>query len=87
MRTFPTGPAAAALRRYARARQLTRPQLAAHLGLPDALIRHCFDRDRLGERNADRLACAMGCHPFELWPAWFAEVDAETGLPVSDRTG
>jgi hypothetical protein len=25
----------------------------------------------LDERRADRYACAMGRHPFEVWPNWF----------------
>ena len=25
----------------------------------------------LDERRADRYACAIGRHPFEVWPQWF----------------
>ena len=33
-------------------------------------VRH---RRRIRSDSADRIAVALGCHPSEIWPEWFAE--------------
>lgn len=72
-RDFPVAPAAAALDRYMRERHLPRTQLAFVLGLPYSLVRQCFEGNRIRVSSADRLACALGRHPCELWADWFGD--------------
>ncbi|MHB2022272.1 MAG: hypothetical protein ACYCO3_02915 [Mycobacteriales bacterium] len=71
MSAYPVAPAARALTSYARSRGLSVRELPATLGLPVSLIRQCFEGRWLRARSADRLACALGRHPYELWPEWF----------------
>lgn len=79
-RDFPVGPAADALTRYMRQRRLSRAQLPQALGLPYSLIRQCFEGRRLRFASADRLACALGRHPGELWRDWFGRAEAPAEL-------
>lgn len=75
MVTFPVQPAARALATYARRHGLSQRDLPGALGLPVYLVRQCFEGRWLRAANADRLACALGRHPSELWPEWFAVAD------------
>jgi plasmid maintenance system antidote protein VapI len=72
-RTFPTAPAAAVLRRICREQGIATTELAARLGLPHRAVRHCLESPQILAGTADRLACALGRHPSELWPDWFTE--------------
>ena len=79
-------PACQALSVYARQHRLTLTDLADVLDLPDLDIRRDMQRRWLPWPLADRVAVALGHHPWELWPDWFditceSNSDRDTGVP------
>lgn len=69
---LPSQPAQAALRRLLdRGGDLS--ALADVLRLDRSTLHRLLCRDRLRYDAADRIAVALGCHPYELWPEWFTE--------------
>jgi lambda repressor-like predicted transcriptional regulator len=71
-RRFPTAPAAALLRRRCAEHDISLVELADRVGLPLRMVRRCLEGRWLRVGTADRVACALGRHPGDLWPEWFA---------------
>lgn len=84
---LPTAPARRALIEYARRRRLRLDELADVLHLDDLDVPGVVQGRRLPWPLADRIAVALGHHPYELWPEWFDDIDdadaqpAEQGAP------
>lgn len=47
--------------------------LAEVLRVDRSTLYRVLSRDRLRSDTADRIAVALGRHPFELWPEWFRD--------------
>ncbi len=47
--------------------------LADVLRLDRSTLHRLLGRDRLRYDAADRIAVALGRHPYELWPEWFTD--------------
>jgi lambda repressor-like predicted transcriptional regulator len=47
-------------------------ELCAVLGLPRRTMHRVLRSDRMRWDTADRMAVALGHHPSEIWPDWFA---------------
>ena len=75
-----TTPARRALVAYARQRRLRLDQLADVLRLNDLDMPAVLNRRRMSWHIADRIAVALGRHPYELWPEWFDRADADPGI-------
>lgn len=69
---LPAQPAQAALRRLLRGGD-DLSALADVLRLDRSTLHRLLCRDRLRYDAADRIAVALGRHPSELWPEWFAD--------------
>ena len=67
---LPSQPAQAALRRLLDGDQ-DLVALALVLRLDRSTLHRLLRRDRLRYDVADRIAVALGRHPYELWPEWF----------------
>ena len=67
---LPSQPAQAALRRLLDGDQ-DLVALADVLRLDRSTLHRLLRRDRLRYDVADRVAVALGRHPYELWPEWF----------------
>ena len=67
---LPSQPAQAALRRLLDGDQ-DLVALADVLRLDRSTLHRLLRRDRLRYDVADRIAVALGRHPYELWPEWF----------------
>jgi lambda repressor-like predicted transcriptional regulator len=72
-RWFDAKPARAAIERRAADRDVGTRELAIDLGLDRRTVQRLLLRDRLRSDTADRIAVALGKHPSELWPEWFAQ--------------
>lgn len=64
MTGFPPAP----LREHMQSRGLTIDALPRKIA---SLIHHAGQRGHLTAAAADRVAAALECHPFEIWPEWF----------------
>ncbi|HVB27481.1 MAG TPA: helix-turn-helix domain-containing protein [Mycobacteriales bacterium] len=71
-RRFPAEPARLRLLVRLRTTGLTTVALAAELGLPRLTLVRVLAGQALHWDTADRVAVALGAHPVELWPQWFA---------------
>jgi plasmid maintenance system antidote protein VapI len=67
-----SAPARRALDLLARDRNLSLTALAVHLGYDRRTLQRIVRRSRLRSDCADRLAVALGRHPYELWPEWWS---------------
>jgi lambda repressor-like predicted transcriptional regulator len=76
-RSFPAEPARRALRALLADRQASVVATAATIGVDPTTLHRLFTRDLIRYDAADRIAVALGHHPSELWPEWFA---AHSGL-------
>ncbi len=47
--------------------------LAEVLRVDRSTLCRVLSRDRLRYDTADRIAVALGRHPYELWPEWFSD--------------
>lgn len=68
---LPSQPAQAALQRLLDGDQ-DLVALADVLRLDRSTLHRLLRRDRLRYDVADRIAVALGRHPYELWPEWFS---------------
>ncbi len=73
MRTFDAAPARGALLTFALQRQIPMTELAVTLSLPRTTLYRVLRATALPEHTADRVAVALGHHPCEWWPSWFAD--------------
>ena len=69
---LPSQPAQAALRRLLDG-GADLVALADVLRLDRSTLHRLMGRDRLRYDAADRIAIALGRHPYELWPEWFTD--------------
>jgi lambda repressor-like predicted transcriptional regulator len=69
---FPTEPLRAELRRYAQLRHLSVVELARELQIDRRTLQRIVERRMVRSDTADRTSIALGRHPSELWPDWFA---------------
>lgn len=69
---LPSQPAQAALRRLLEG-DADLVALADVLRLDRSTLHRLMGRDRLRYDAADRIAVALGRHPYELWPEWFTD--------------
>lgn len=69
---LPSQPAQAALRRLLDG-HADLSALADVLRLDRSTLHRLLRGDRLRYDAADRIAIALGRHPYELWPEWFAD--------------
>lgn len=69
---LPSQPAQAALRRLLDC-HADLSALADVLRLDRSTLHRLLRRDRLRYDAADRIAIALGRHPYELWPEWFTD--------------
>lgn len=76
---FPAEPVHRALRRLIQG-DVDLTALAEVLRIDRSTLYRLLSRDRLRYDAADRIATALGRHPWELWPEWFPEV-----RPQADR--
>lgn len=76
VRSFPAEPARRALHALLADRQASIVATAAVLGVDPTTLHRLFTRDFIRYDAADRVAVALGHHPSEPWPEWFAEVDS-----------
>lgn len=53
--------------------------LADVLRLDRSTLHRLMGRDRLRYDAADRIAIALGRHPYELWPEWFTDSPGQEG--------
>lgn len=68
VRSVPTAP----LNEFVRAQFDTDCDAAAALGLKLNTVRAWRHRPTISVFNADRVAVALGCHPFDIWGwAWY----------------
>ena len=74
-RFFPAGPAQLAVARLAMDLQADATDLAAVLRVDRSTLYRLGRGGRLRSDAADRIAVALGRHPSELWPDWFAPRD------------
>ena len=72
---FPAEPARRALRRLAADRDISIVDIALAAGIDRCTLQRLFTRDRLRYDAADNIAVALGHHPCELWPEWFATTE------------
>ena len=68
---YDTQPARALLHARARQAGLSLRELALTIGLPKRTLHRVLASPRLRWDIADRVAIALGHHPYELWPTWF----------------
>lgn len=68
---LPSQPAQDALRRLLLDGDADLVALADVLRLNRSTLHRLMGRDRLRYDAADRIAIALGRHPYELWPEWF----------------
>lgn len=54
--------------------------LAEVLRVDRSTLYRVLSRDRLRYDTADRIAVALGRHPYELWPEWFSDT-GQDGQP------
>jgi len=71
-RYFAADPARARLETAARNRGLAIVALSVELGIPRRTVCRILAGSRIRWTTADRVAVALGHHPSELWPEWFA---------------
>ncbi|HEV2890301.1 MAG TPA: helix-turn-helix domain-containing protein [Frankiaceae bacterium] len=76
-RSFPAEPARRALRALLADRQDSIVATAAAIGVDATTLHRLFTRDVIRYDAADRVAVALGHHPSELWPEWFAVAAGE----------
>jgi lambda repressor-like predicted transcriptional regulator len=67
-----TAPLVALIDRMAAADSMT--DLACLSGVDRRALQRIRARSRIRWDAADRIAVALGHHPSELWPEWFAQV-------------
>ncbi|MDX6224974.1 MAG: Winged helix-turn-helix DNA-binding [Frankiales bacterium] len=67
-----SAPARHALHLLALDRGFSVTALAEHLGYDRRTLQRIVRRSRLRSDCADRLAVALGRHPYELWPEWWS---------------
>jgi lambda repressor-like predicted transcriptional regulator len=70
-RWFAAEPAIRALQRLAQRRHLSHDQIAVYLGIDQTSLSRLLAAAKLRSDRADAIACALGRHPYELWPEWF----------------
>jgi lambda repressor-like predicted transcriptional regulator len=75
IRSFPAEPARRALRTLLADRQASIVATAAAISVDPTTLHRLFTRDLIRYDAADRVAVALGHHPCELWPEWFAEFE------------
>ena len=75
---LPSQPAQAALRRLLDG-DSDLIALADVLRLDRSTLHRLMGRDRLRYDAADRVAIALGRHPYELWPEWFTNSPEQKG--------
>ena len=75
---LPSQPAQAALRRLLDG-DSDLVALADILRLDRSTLHRLMGRDRLRYDAADRIAVALGRHPYELWPDWFTDSPEQEG--------
>lgn len=51
--------------------------LAEVLRVDRSTLYRVLSRERLRYDTADRIAVALGRHPYELWPEWFSDAGQE----------
>ena len=83
MSLYPAAPVRARLRALAVAEHASVVDLARHLGIDRRTVQRVFTRDWLRSDAADRLAIALGSHPFEIWDSWFSDVPP--ALPITEE--
>ena len=83
---LPAGPARRALIEYARRGQLQLDEVADVLHLDDGDVPAVVHERRVPWPVADRIAIALGHHPYELWPEWFSDVD-DADVPPEGQGG
>lgn len=71
-RTFPTAPLIRALHARAERTGCSLVELAELLGIDRRTVQRLPAHPRIDARRADSLAVALGKHPCEIWPEWFA---------------
>lgn len=72
VRSFPAEPARRALRALLADTQASIVATAGAIGVDPTTLHRLFTRDLIRYDAADRVAVALGHHPSELWPEWFA---------------
>ena len=75
---LPSQPTQAALRRLLDG-DADLVTLADVLRLDRSTLHRLMGRDRLRYDAADRIAIALGRHPYELWPEWFTNSSEQEG--------
>ena len=70
-RWLPAEPLIAVLDAHCRARSLR--AVVRSSGIDRRTFERVRHRRRIRSDSADRIAVALGCHPSEIWPEWFAE--------------
>lgn len=56
--------------------------LAQHLHIDRRNARRLLTRGTLNDRQADRYAITIGCHPVTIWgQAWWSSTDSDEALP------
>jgi lambda repressor-like predicted transcriptional regulator len=71
--TFPAAPALRLLTARAEDDRVSLTELAQRIRLPRRTLHRVLASSRLRWDTADRVAVALGRHPFEIWPSWFDE--------------
>ena len=85
MTLFPAEPVRARLRALAADEHASVVDLARRLGIDRRTVQRVFTRDWLRSDAADRLAVALGHHPFEIWDSWFADIPALATQPTEEK--
>lgn len=75
---FPVQPARALLLTRAAEQNLTVSELALILRLPRRTLHRVLASTNLRWDTADRVAIALGHHPYELWPTWYDDIKENT---------
>lgn len=73
---FPGEPARTALQRL-REDGVNLSFLAQVLRVDRSTLYRVLSRDKLRYDTADRIAVALGRHPYELWPDWFSDAGGD----------
>ena len=69
---YDAGPLVVVLRRCAQRRERSIVDLAQELRIDRRTLQRVQSKRSLRSDTADRIAIALGRHPGELWPEWFA---------------
>lgn len=82
---FPAAPVQALIEQRSLQRGLALPELAIILRIPLRTLHRILQAQLLGWMVADRCAVALGYHPCQLWPDWFADDPSDDGMEAVVR--